>query len=275
MKRTILILLLALALALTGCQPTVPEGSSGAVESSSSFDDTPQEPEESSSSQESPSQSVEAPEEPPSSQEEKLAAQRAAEEAAAQKAKQEEEAARRAAEEAAQRAQEEEAARLAEEEAARQDQLDAFAAYTSGDAFLSKVEKKVIDLTNDERERNGLGRLETDSTLGEAARIRSRELYEHDHFDHTRPNGDSWVTVLTEDLLYPFHHAGENLASVEYNDPNGTYAYDADYWVTTWIESPPHYENMLRDTYTKIGVGIYLAQEGDMTVAYATTIFSD
>lgn len=90
-----------------------------------------------------------------------------------------------------------------------------------------------------------------------------------------RPNGDSWVTVLTQDLLYAFHHAGENLASVEYNDPSGTYAYDGDYWATTWIESPPHYENMLRDTYTKIGVGIYLAQEGDMTIAYATTIFSD
>lgn len=151
----------------------------------------------------------------------------------------------------------------------------AFSTYADSENFLSKVEKKVVELTNDEREANGLSRLPSDSTLQQAARIRSRELYENNHFDHTRPNGDSWATVLTDDLGYEFHHAGENLASVEYNDPNGTYAYDAAYWVDGWINSPPHHENMLRDTYTKMGVGIYLAQEGDMTIAYATTIFSD
>ena len=151
----------------------------------------------------------------------------------------------------------------------------AFSTYADSENFLSKVEQKVVELTNDEREANGLSRLPSDSTLQQAARIRSRELYENNHFDHTRPNGDSWATVLTDDLGYEFHHAGENLASVEYNDPNGTYAYDAAYWVDGWINSPPHHENMLRDTYTKMGVGIYLAQEGDMTIAYATTIFSD
>lgn len=255
MKRIVLIWLAALSLVLAGCQPaeepSQPGDLSSTMESSSepSFQELEERP--ASSAPERSSESNQSEQEDAGEQ---VAAQRAAEQQAdAQKAEEEHKA----------------------QEMEQQQKLENFSAYASGDAFLSKVEKKVIELTNDERERNSLNRLETDSTLGEAARIRSRELYENDHFDHTRPNGDSWVTVLTQDLLYAFHHAGENLASVEYNDPSGTYAYDGDYWVTTWIESPPHYENMLRDTYTKIGVGIYLAQEGDMTIAYATTIFSD
>ena len=256
MKRVVLIWLSAFLLLLAGCQPAENPSQLGDLSSSmetSSSEPSFQEPEKitAPSAPECSSESIQSEQE---GMEEQAAAQREADQQAnTQKA-------------------EEDRKSLEMEQQKKPADL---ATYASGSAFLQEVEKKVIQLTNDERERSGLAPLESDATLGRAARIRSRELYEHNHFDHTRPNGDSWATVLTRDLLYTFHHAGENLASVEYSDPSGTYAYDGDYWVSTWIGSPPHYENMLRDTYTKIGVGIYLAQEGERTIAYATTIFSD
>ena len=68
--------------------------------------------------------------------------------------------------------------------------------------------------------------------------------------------------------------AGENLAAVEYNDPNGGYHEDAYFWYTEWENSPPHYKNICRENYNSIGVGIFYTYEGDMIIAYATTIFA-
>ena len=93
----------------------------------------------------------------------------------------------------------------------QQQKLENFSAYASGDAFLSKVERRSSSSLTTSGKRNGLNRLETDSTLGEAARIRSRELYKTITLTTPGPTGTLWVTVLTQDLLYAFHHAGEKL----------------------------------------------------------------
>lgn len=143
----------------------------------------------------------------------------------------------------------------------------------SGTSFLSDVESEVIGLINAERKALGLQALKYDNKLQQAARIRSRELYQNNQFSHSRPNGDPWQTVLKTDVPVSYATAGENLAQVEHNMPDYDPAYDAGYWYETWENSPSHYENMVRDTFTHVGVGIYYRVRNGMTTAYATTIF--
>ena len=144
----------------------------------------------------------------------------------------------------------------------------------SGLNYLSSVEERVIDKINQERKSLGLGELIYDEDLQIAARIRSRELYKSNTFRHKRPNGDSWATVLTEDVPYTFLIAGENLCSTEYNDPNCKNATSPSFWFNQWKNSESHYENMIRPQYNRVGVGIYCIEKGGMTYAYGTTLFA-
>jgi len=136
------------------------------------------------------------------------------------------------------------------------------------------VETEVIGLINAERRALGLEALKYDNKLEQAARIRSRELYQNNYFAHTRPNGDLWQTVLKADVPVAYVTAGENLAQVEHNMPDYDPAYDAGYWYETWEGSPTHYDNMVRPGFTHVGVGIYYRVRNGLTVAYAATIFA-
>lgn len=142
--------------------------------------------------------------------------------------------------------------------------------------YLADTERAVIDAINVERKALGLGELRYNENLTRAARIRSEELCLAKHWDHTRPNGDSWVTVLKQDVPTSFLAAGENLATISYNDEAEYFESDAHWWFTEWKNSPPHYENMIRAEFNEVGVGIYFTvREDGMKVAYATTLFAE
>lgn len=142
--------------------------------------------------------------------------------------------------------------------------------------YLAQTERAVIDAINEERRALGLGELKYNESLTQASRVRSEELFRTKHWDHTRPNGDSWVTVLKEDVPTSFTAAGENLATISYNDETEHYESDASWWFTEWKNSPPHYENIIRPEFNEVGVGIYFAVRDDgMKVAYATTLFAE
>ncbi|WP_066458297.1 CAP domain-containing protein [Anaerotruncus rubiinfantis] len=193
----------------------------------------------------------------------KTASEAAAAEAAAKAAS---EAA--AAEAAAKAASEAAAAEAAAKEAKSQNKA------VTGSNFYSKVESAIIKKINKERVDNGLEELEYNEDLRSAARIRSRELCKARKFSHTRPNGDDWSTVIKEDVPIDFITAGENLCTTEYNDPSANYATSASFWFNEWKDSPPHYENILREDFTHIGVGVYIVEKDGWTRAYATTEFA-
>ncbi|MEM1483754.1 CAP domain-containing protein [Oscillospiraceae bacterium PP1C4] len=206
-----------------------------------------------------------------------LAAQKAASEAAAALAA-EKAAAEAAASLAAEKAASEAAASLAAKKAAAQIAASESAVVeikaVTGSNFLGKVESEIIELLNDERDAQGLDALTYDKNLRSAARIRSRELCKSDTFAHERPNGDDWFTVIQEDIPLKFHMAGENLCMTEYNDPNRDSATSASFWVNEWVNSPGHYENIIKPEFTHVGVGVYCIEENGMIRAYATTIFA-
>ena len=144
----------------------------------------------------------------------------------------------------------------------------------TGKNFLSSVEKSILTKINAEREAEGLDALTYNENLRSAARIRSRELCKADKFEHKRPNGDAWQTVLEKDVPVQYIAAGENLCMTEYNDPDNDTAEDASFWVEQWMNSPPHYENIMRAEYTHAGVGLYYIEKNGMVYAYATMIFA-
>ncbi len=78
-----------------------------------------------------------------------------------------------------------------------------------------------------------------DPELTRAAAIRAREIAES--FSHTRPDGSSWSTVSDA-------ASGENIARGHDS---------ADRVMAAWMSSEGHRANILRASYTRIGVCAY------------------
>ena len=111
--------------------------------------------------------------------------------------------------------------------------------------------RAIIRLTNDYRAEHGLPPLEHLPGVDAAAMLRAQESAEL--FDHTRPNGESFSTVLA-DCGLRYRIVGENLhAANRVRTP--------DQVLQAWIDSAGHRENLLRDSFAGIGVGVYFDGE--------------
>ncbi len=146
---------------------------------------------------------------------------------------------------------------------------------SDGAGFQSAVEEQIIEKINAERARIGLNELVFMEELQEGARIRSKELFDSDTFAHRRPDDRSWLTVLQDDVPVAYDElAGENLCTTRYDDPNCNDALSADFWFDEWVESQSHYENMIKEGYTHVGVGVYVGERNGYTHGYACTLFA-
>ena len=103
---------------------------------------------------------------------------------------------------------------------------------------------EVYEITNNYRSLVGVSSLTLDSSLVEAASIRAKEL--SDSFLHTRPNGSSCFTVLSE-LGISYGTAGENIA-VGYSSSQSV--------MEGWRSSSGHYQNIISSKFKKIGIGV-------------------
>ena len=98
-------------------------------------------------------------------------------------------------------------------------------------------------------------------------------MYENGYFDHLRPDGSKWSTVLAEEFPLSFLVAGENLCMVTY-EQNGYGHFPAQRWFDLWVESPEHYENILYPDFTDVGFGVYFQEVDGQYIAYATALFA-
>lgn len=103
---------------------------------------------------------------------------------------------------------------------------------------------EVYEITNNYRFLVGVPSLTLDSSLVEAANIRAKEL--SDSFSHTRPNGSSCFTVLSE-LGISYGTAGENIAA-GYSSSQSV--------MEGWRSSSGHYQNIISSKFKKIGIGV-------------------
>jgi len=128
---------------------------------------------------------------------------------------------------------------------------------------LAAYADRIFELVNREREKVGVGLLERDSTLDEAAITRALDcasvnsLYVNGQ-GHIRPDGSRWFTVLGIDRNYNY---GENA---------GQGGPTADIRMTSWMNSESHRANILRDDYTEAGIGCAVSEQGEI---FAVQIF--
>ena len=102
---------------------------------------------------------------------------------------------------------------------------------------------QVAALVNAERAKYGLSALTVDTRVQQAALVRAKETAQS--FSHTRPNGSSFSTALTEAGV-SYRTAGENIA---YGQSTPQQVMNA------WMNSSGHRANILNANYTTIGVG--------------------
>ena len=106
----------------------------------------------------------------------------------------------------------------------------------------SSFESQVIRLVNEEREKLGLSALVLDEKVANAALVRAKET--ELSFSHTRPNGEGCFTALDE-VGAVYSGAGENIARGQMT---------VERVMASWMSSPGHYANIMRESYTRIGV---------------------
>ena len=110
-------------------------------------------------------------------------------------------------------------------------------------AGMTRNETTLLKEMNRVRAQHGLGRLRADTRLERAARAHSREMIAGNVFQHGA-FGARMARFAVQGTL-----AGENLAwGIGYRS-------SARAIVAAWLRSPEHRANLLRPSFTRVGVG--------------------
>ena len=129
------------------------------------------------------------------------------------------------------------------------------------------AQQTLVRLINDYRASYGLPALASDTKLDEASSIRAKEIEQK--FDHVRPDGSAFDSVLDKVGYTDFHILGENIAAFfGLNNIDGREA--AQRLFNQWKNSPGHNANMLRASYNHVSFGVYANENG----VYASTAFT-
>jgi uncharacterized protein YkwD len=115
----------------------------------------------------------------------------------------------------------------------------------------------LYELVNREREQVGLAPLERDSLLDEAAMIRAAEVkavHNAGGAGHTRPDGTSFQTLLDE-MGVNGKRCGENITCGKPAPQDA---------MSAWMQSEGHRGNILRESYGRIGIGVYQRPDGKL-----------
>lgn len=133
---------------------------------------------------------------------------------------------------------------------------------------LTAVADWIVEYTNQARIAEGLPALTSESRLAEVAQAHSQNMAEQNFFSHIDLQGKNHQNRL--DQRYPglVHSSGENIA--KYPVIRGSDQDLARRLVDGWLASAGHRENIMRTSYTRLGIG--LAQQDNYV--YATQLFA-
>lgn len=127
-------------------------------------------------------------------------------------------------------------------------------------ASETSFESRVTELTNKERQKNGLPPLRADRNLSQVALYKSRDMRDAGYFSHRSP-----AYGTPDEMLKRFHisnrSASENIAAGQLNPEEV---------VREWMNNPVHRKNILNKSYTHVGVGYV---EGGTYGTYWTQLF--
>ncbi len=119
--------------------------------------------------------------------------------------------------------------------------------------------RQVLELTNEERERQGLKPLKWDDSLAELAKQHCEDMIERGFAAHNNPDGKSPFDRM-KDAGISYKYAGENIAAGAASPALA---------VRSWMESDEHRRNILAPNFEYVGIsvirggdyGIYWVQE--------------
>jgi uncharacterized protein YkwD len=129
------------------------------------------------------------------------------------------------------------------------------------DILVYENEMTAIEVLNETNKYRSGKPLVLDTELTKVANIRAMELANTKELSHIRPNG-RYYSELFEQYKIDATFSGENIAQ------GYTSAKEV---CEAWKNSKGHYLNMIKDKYTKMGVGFY-TKNG---ITYWVQIFSD
>lgn len=115
---------------------------------------------------------------------------------------------------------------------------------TTGD--YSAFQKKVVDLVNAERAKAGLKPLKMNTQLSKTATLKSQDMAKNNYFDHNSPTYGSPFDMMKKYGI-SYKTAGENIAMGQ-TTPEQV--------MKGWMNSPGHRANILKASFTQIGVGV-------------------
>lgn len=107
------------------------------------------------------------------------------------------------------------------------------------------IEEQVLTIVNQERSKAGLQPLKMDWELQRVARTKSCDMAQKNYFSHQSPTYGSPFDMMKQ-FGIKFKSAGENIASGQ-RTPEEV--------MKSWMNSPGHRENILKQDFTHIGVG--------------------
>jgi uncharacterized protein YkwD len=115
------------------------------------------------------------------------------------------------------------------------------------------IEQSMLQIVNSYRSQHGLAPLKLNTSLMRAARSHSRDMVEHDYFDHTSQDGEQFSQRLSR---FGFHwqSAGEAIGQASGLTNTAT---AADQAVTMWRQSPPHNRILLTGSFKAVGIGAW------------------
>lgn len=106
--------------------------------------------------------------------------------------------------------------------------------------------QKLFELTNNERQKDGLAPFTYNEKLAQAADAKAHDMFARNYWAHYGPDGTTpWNFILN--AKYQYEYAGENLAR-NFLFSNGV--------VHAWMNSKTHRENILRKEYSEVGLAV-------------------
>jgi len=110
---------------------------------------------------------------------------------------------------------------------------------------LSQDEKKLLELVNDVRKKEGLEQLSADENLMKVARTKAKDMIENNYFSHQSPTYGSPFDMMRQ-FDNSFRFAGENIAGNK--TVEGAFK--------AWMASDSHKKNILNSGFKITGIGI-------------------
>ncbi|WP_337099299.1 CAP domain-containing protein [Paenibacillus sp. YIM B09110] len=108
-------------------------------------------------------------------------------------------------------------------------------------------EQEVLKLVNAQRQSAGLGALSMDAKLANMAMVKAKDMFDNNYFDHNSPTYGSPFDMMRQ-FGITYQYAGENIAK---GQPTPQQV------MNDWMNSPGHRANILKSSFTKIGVAYY------------------